>query len=297
MDKNTQAIGQILRVTYIAMGVNVLLVVLKFLVGIITGSLAITADAVHSLSDFINDFAVVIGAKLGSKKPDAEHQYGHAWIETAIAGGIAIVLGFVGCATIYRAIDQIAHQQHNLLGLPVGLVALCASIAKELMFRMTRKTAVWLQCPMLYANAWDQRSDALSSLAVLVGFVAYKFGLYYADQFAAVVVGVMILVVAVKVIGNCLGDFTARSVDAKTAEQIQDIIASQKQIKRWHGLRTRTVGRELFMELHILVEPSLGITEAHQVSEQLEQKLHENISRPVNITVHIEPDIPAFRRE
>jgi cation diffusion facilitator family transporter len=143
---------------------------------------------------------------------------------------------------------------------------------------------------MLYANAWDHRSDALSSLAVAIGAVASMFGFNYADQIATIIVGLMIIFVAIKILIDSAGQFTARAVDEKTNEQITKIIASQSQIRKWHKLRTRTVGRELFMDLHILVDPTLTVTEAHGISETLENELHRQIVQPVNITVHIEPN-------
>jgi cation diffusion facilitator family transporter len=143
---------------------------------------------------------------------------------------------------------------------------------------------------MLYANAWDHRSDALSSLAVAIGAISSMFGLAYADQIATIIVGLMIVFVAIKILKDSIGQFTARSVDEKTNEQIKQIISSQPQIRNWHKLRTRVVGRELFMDLHILVDPTLKITEAHDIAESLENELHRQIIQPVNITVHIEPN-------
>ena len=116
------------------------------------------------------------------------------------------------------------------------------------------------------------------------------FGLAYADQIAAIVVGLMIVFVAIKILKDSLGQFTARAVDEKTHQQIKQIISSQPQIRNWHKLRTRTVGRELFMDLHILVDPTLNITQAHDIAEALENELHQQISQPVNIVIHIEPN-------
>jgi cation diffusion facilitator family transporter len=116
------------------------------------------------------------------------------------------------------------------------------------------------------------------------------FGLDYADQIATIVVGLMIVFVAIKILLDATGQFTAKAVDKKTNEQIKQIISSQPQIRDWHKLRTRTVGRELFMDLHILVDPDLKITEAHDVAEELENEMHRQIPQPVNIVIHIEPN-------
>jgi cation diffusion facilitator family transporter len=191
---------------------------------------------------------------------------------------------------VYKAIMSIMEHKITKIGYPVLTVAIIAIILKEYLFVITKKVAIRLSSSMLYANAWDHRSDALSSLAVAIGAVSSMFGLAYADQIATIVVGLMIIWVAAKILGDSFGQFTARAVDTKTSEQIRKIISSQPQIRQWHKLRTRTVGRELFMDLHILVEPTLSITEAHKISETLENELHRQIPQPVNIVIHIEPN-------
>ena len=106
----------------------------------------------------------------------------------------------------------------------------------------------------------------------------------------------MIVLVGVKVAGDCLSEITERAVDPATVEQISSVIATNSQIRQWHKLRTRTVGREVFLDLHILVDPALSITDAHAIAEDLETAMHESIARPVNITVHVEPDRPELRK-
>jgi cation diffusion facilitator family transporter len=149
----------------------------------------------------------------------------------------------------------------------------------------------------LYANAWHHRSDAASSLAVFIGFIALRIGFKYGDQIAAIVVGLMIIYVAAKIISQCLSEFAESSVDKKTTEQIKQIINSSPSIRDWHKLRTRTVGREIFLDLHVLVDPELNISAAHEISESRERSLHEQIPRPVNIVIHIEPDLAALREK
>jgi divalent metal cation (Fe/Co/Zn/Cd) transporter len=106
----------------------------------------------------------------------------------------------------------------------------------------------------------------------------------------------MVTIVATKLMGDCLGELIEKAVDQATIEEIKDIIKTNTQIRQWHRLRTRTVGREVFLDLHILVDPHLNITEAHKIASNLEKALHKQITRPVNITVHVEPDIPRMRK-
>jgi cation diffusion facilitator family transporter len=175
-------------------------------------------------------------------------------------------------------------------------VALASIISKETLYQMTKRVAVRSHSTALYANAWHHRSDALSSVAVLIGYVLLRFGFAHGDQLAALVVGLMIVLVGVKVIGDALRELTEGAVDPKTVAHIKEVISADGEIRQWHRLRTRTVGREVFLDVHILVDPTLDVAAAHEISERLEETLDAEISRPVNIIVHIEPDLPIFRR-
>jgi cation diffusion facilitator family transporter len=288
--------GQQMRsITYIGMAANVALSGLKIVIGSLAGSLALIADGIHSLSDLATDVVVLLGQCLGSKKPDQSHPYGHGRAETFSAGIIALVLTIVGATMVYYATIAIAKDKVTVPRIEVLAAALVSITAKEWLYRATRKIATRSHSPVLYANAWHHRSDALSSVAVAVGFISSEFGFGHGDQVAAIAVGLMIIWVGVRVIGESLRELTEGAVDEDTIEHIKRIINANEQIRRWHKLRTRTVGREVFLDLHILVDPHLSIAAAHEISESLENALDEQIARPVNITVHIEPDIPELR--
>ena len=294
-DKQEIAGKQIKSVTNLAIVINVALFAVKVSVGLVSGSVALVADGVHSISDTTTDFVVLLGHYFGSKEPDPQHPYGHGRFETFSAGFIAVFLVFVGSGMIYFAAIAIAKANISNPGPVVLIVAVIAVAAKELLFRLTRRAAVRTHSTALYANAWHQRSDAISSVAVIVGFVSLNFGFVYGDQIAAVAVGLMIILVGVRLIVDCLNELTESAIDEDTVERIKHIINTNHQIHQWHKLRTRTVGRELFLDVHILVDPNLSVAAAHEISESLEKALDEQLIRPVNITVHIEPDIPAMR--
>ena len=294
--KHKIASKQIKSVTNLAIATNALLFALKVSVGFFAGSAALIADGVHSLSDMTTDLAVLLGVRLGSKAPDESHPYGHGRAETFSAGFIALLLAFIGSAMIYYAAVDIARGKIVVPHITVLIVAVVSIIVKELLCRITKKVAIKSHSTALYANAWHQRSDALSSVVVVIGFVSLKAGFNYGDQIAAIGVGLMIILVAVRVIGDCLRELTEGAIDQETIEHIKNIINANGQVRQWHKLRTRTLGREVFLDLHILVDPELNVAAAHEISESLEKNLDEQISRPINITIHIEPDIPVLRR-
>jgi cation diffusion facilitator family transporter len=298
MENYKQSIAgrQIKSITYLGMGVNIALSVMKVAIGLLAASLALVADGIHSLSDVATDVAVLLGLRLGSREPDQSHPYGHGRAETFSAGLIALILIVVGGAMIYYATLAIARDETTTPRLAVLIAAVISIAAKEWLYRITQKAAIESHSPALYANAWHHRSDALSSVAVLIGFISLEFGFGHGDQVAAIAVGMMIIWVGVKVIGDALRELTEAAVDPDTIEHIKEIINSDSSIGSWHKLRTRMVGREVFLDLHILVDPDLKITAAHEIAESLEKTLDEQITRPINITVHIEPDTPELRK-
>ncbi len=175
--KETQAFEQILRITWLGITINVILVAIKLTTGMLVSSMSLIADGFHSVSDLISDFAVILGVKISRKEPDEKHPYGHGWAENFITFFTAVPLAAAGGYMVIKAINSIARQEITKIGFPVLGVALIAIILKEFTFKITKKAAVQLSSSMLYANAWDHRSDALSSLAVAIGAIASMFSI------------------------------------------------------------------------------------------------------------------------
>lgn len=292
---------QIRRITYIGVLVNVILSVIKITIGSLAGSIALVADGIHSLSDMVTDTVVLLGTHFGSKKPDQQHPYGHGRAETFSALGVAIILILVGAFMIYKASMCIVRvssgiEQLHPIGMSVLWAAILSVVLKEALYWATRSIAMQVHSPALYANAWHHRTDAGSSIAVVIGFIAFRLGYDYGDHVAAVIVGIMIVLVGAKIIRDCIEEFAERAVDSGTIKQIEEIIVSETRIRGWHKLRTRNVGRQIFLDLHIFVDPQLSIIMAHEIAEALETSMHEKISRPVNITIHVEPYQPHMQK-
>jgi cation diffusion facilitator family transporter len=294
--KRETANRQIRSITYIGIVINLALSAIKVVVGYLAGSLALIADGIHSLSDLATDAVVLVGLWLGSREADRSHPYGHGRAETFAGSLIAIILILVGGAMIRHATILIAKDEVTTPHIAILVAAIVSVASKEWLYRATRRAAIQSHSPSLYANAWHHRSDALSSVAVVIGFISLLFGFGHGDQAAAIAVGVMIIWVGVKVISDALKELTEGAVDQDTIEHVKQIINANSAIRQWHQLRTRMVGREVFLDVHILVDPNLNVAAAHQISESLEKTLDEQLARPVNITVHIEPDLPSLRR-
>lgn len=287
---------QINRINNISIATNILLALIKIVVGAFANSMALIADGIHSLSDLVTDLAVLIGVHFGSKEADTEHPYGHGRIETFGSLFIAFVLLVIGLGMIYKASIAMTEASIAKPGVLALIVAAVSIVVKELLYQLTKKVAIRTHSSALYANAWHHRSDALSSIAVVIGLVLFMMGFTYGDRIAAIAVGLMIVLVAVQILGQGIRELTEGAVDDETIDQIKKIVNSDSSIHQWHKLRTRTVGREVFLDLHILVDPALDISAAHKITENLENTLSDQIARPVNITIHIEPDLPEFRK-
>lgn len=183
---------KIRKVTLLASLFNVFLMVLKIIFGLLIKSTALVADGFHSLSDLATDFFVLVSARLSNRPADRTHPYGHRKFETVASQLIALLLLAIGVGFVWSAGLSIYRQQQNFPGVMVLIVAIISIICKEFLFYKTRKVSKQTESAALYANAWHQRSDSLSSVAVLIGGVVGIFGWGYADQLATIVVGFMI---------------------------------------------------------------------------------------------------------
>jgi cation diffusion facilitator family transporter len=297
MSSITQEQKNIYRVTWLGMAVNISLFVIKLIVGSWVGSLALIADALHSLSDLATDILVLLGVKIGSRPADATHPFGHGKIETIFTFGIATLLIGGGVGIVWQAVQRFAMTANTPAGTWILVVACFSVILKEGLYQVTSQVAKKTKSAMLQANAWHQRTDALSSLAVLFGAVAIMLGWPYGDQAASLVVGLMIAYAGGGIAIKSLNELGEASVDQETREQFEKILRAQPGIDSWHRLRARRVGREIHMDIHILVEAQLTVVEGHRIAQQVEDAIQNQVGKAVSIVVHIEPNLPEEKNE
>ncbi len=281
--------GQATRVTVVGAVLNVLLAAVKLSVGFLGGSAALVADGVHSLSDLTTDAFVIVGMRFSSRPPDESHTFGHGKYETLAAFLVGGALIAVGLLIAWEAGLSFYRQEHHIAGYPALVVAAVSIASKEWIYRVTQRVARRLKSPALSANAWHHRSDAMSSVAVLIGAVGGVFGWGHGDQLAAIAVGVMVGLVGTRTVFGTLVDFTERSIPGKEQESIARAVENVPGVKGWHRLRTRMVGREVFMDMHVLVDARLSVAEAHEICNAVESKVRSSLDRPVNLLVHYEP--------
>ncbi|MCK5585666.1 cation transporter [Candidatus Bipolaricaulota bacterium] len=284
------------RITLIGIVGNALLLGLKLLFGFISGSAGLIADGIHSASDMATDLAVLGGMHLGRREADADHPYGHGRFETLAGGIVAGVLILVGGFIAWEAVAALRGGVENFPGIPVLVIAPISIVVKEWLYRRTIRVARDVDSAALHANAWHHRSDAMSSIAVLAGGIGGLVGWGQADHLAGLIVGLMVVAAGGRTLFVVLHEITEGGLSCDEIANIESTIESVDGMREWHYLRTRRVGRETFVDLHVLVDPRLSIVEAHRISADVEGALHRACKRPANVTVHIEPDLEDERK-
>ncbi len=286
-----------IRITVISIILNILLGVFKIIVGIAGKSGALVADGIHSFSDFVSDIVVLVGIKLGEKPVDEGHNYGHGKFETFSTVILGAILFGAGIMIFWEASLKIfASYNGEILSRPGSLalsVAALSILVKELLFRYTKHVGEKTGRQSLIANAWHHRSDALSSIAAFIGIggaIVLGESWRVLDPIAAVVVSFFILKVAGMIMLKSLNELLEASLDQDERENILRIIRSVPGAKNPHNLRTRKIGSAVAIELHLWVNPSLNVVEAHDISTEVEKALKEYYGHNTFISVHIEPE-------
>lgn len=287
---------EIFKVTWIGSIVNFLLLVFKFVAGIVGHSAAMVADAVHSLSDFVTDIIVIVFVRISGKPEDEGHDYGHGKYETLATAIIGLILFLVGIGILFNgAKSVIACIGGETLAAPSMLALVAAGLSillKELVYRYTIHESKRLNSQAMVANAWHHRSDAFSSIGTLVGIggaICLGERWRILDPLVAIVVSIFIMRVAVQLLKPCVDELLEHSLPAETENRILEIIRSFPEVSEPHHLRTRRIGNHLAIEVHIRMNGNTPLVEAHALASQIEQKLKDEYGVETHIGIHMEP--------
>ncbi|GAL02336.1 cation diffusion facilitator family transporter [Photobacterium aphoticum] len=291
------AIKTIRRATWVGSIVNIALAGVKISVGKLTGSQALVADGIHSLSDLVTDTAILIGSRYWTAPADKEHPYGHGRFETLTNIFIGVLLALVGIGIGWDALSAIGHEATNSPGMLAFIAAVASIVAKEVLYRWTVVQAKRINSRSLHANAWHHRSDALSSLPVAVAVVANYVapGLHYLDQIAALLVTAMILKAAFDILWPAIQELTDAEADSDIDVKIQQYAEEVPQIKEVHAIRNRRTGSTILLDFHMLVDPDMSVDKAHAISENFKRYILAQLDEVVDVIIHIEPYTCAER--
>ena len=276
--------------------VNIVLVIFKFLAGILGHSAAMIADAVHSLADFGTDIVVLLFIRISGKPADEDHGYGHGKYETLATVVISLILFGVGVGILVNAVEQIVAFMNGVVPQSPSTIALIAAalsiVVKELLYRYTVRAAEHLSSQTVVANAWHHRSAALSSIGVLIGIGGAMFlGEQWRvlDPLAALVVSGFIIKVSIDLFKPCIEELLERSLPEDVERQIESIILSVDGVTSPHHLRTRRIGNNYAIEVHIRMDGNLTLNEAHRITTTVEQQLKAQFGAGTHVGIHTEP--------
>ena len=297
--KNTNPMSrasEIYKVTLIGSLGNVLLMIFKFIAGIVGNSSAMVADAVHSLSDFLTDVVVLIFVHVSAKPQDESHDYGHGKFETMATFLIALALIGAAIGIIFsggtKLVAWLGGAELEAPGMLALWAALLSIIVKEVLYRYTARRGKELESQAMIANAWHHRSDALSSIGAAIGIggailLGHRWTVL--DPLASIVVGAMLVKVAVVLLKTSVDELTECSLPAEMEEEIMALILSQPDVQEPHNLRTRRIGNRIAIEVHVRMRGDHSLNYAHEKATALERLLKERFGPQTHVTVHMEP--------
>ena len=278
------------------MFVNMVLFLFKLVAGFVGRSGAMIADAVHSASDFVTDVVVLAFVRISAKPRDDDHKWGHGKYETLASLLIGVALFAVGVDILMDSADKIkAVANGEVLPRP-GAIALIAAavsvVVKEALYQWTLRKGKKLDSPSVVANAWHHRSDALSSVGALAGIgLAYFLGEEWriADPIAAIVVAALIIKVAIDLCRTALAELLEKSLSREVEEEILSIISATPNVHKPHNLRTRRIGSNIAIEVHVRVDGAMTVYDSHEISKDIERALRTRFGEQTAVAIHIEP--------
>lgn len=293
MDNRTYAIQ---RITLMGAFVNIVLTVIKFIAGILGGSAAMVADAIHSASDLVTDAVVIVFARISSVGKDKGHAYGHGKFETLSTAIVSVLLLAVGVGMVKTSYGQVRSVLNgNVLAAPERIAlwaAVISIVAKEVLYQWTARVGRKVSSPAVIANAWHHRTDALSSIGAFAGIggailLGGKWTIL--DPLVGGVISIVIIVVAVRMAIPALSELTEASLPDETEQSILDIANAVEGVESVHELQTRQCGRYCIADFHIVVDPQMSILKAHDITVEIEQKLRATFGDEMQINIHTEP--------
>jgi cation diffusion facilitator family transporter len=279
------------RSTWVSVVANICLTLLQVVVGFLAHSQSLIADGMHSLSDLVCDFLVLVASHHSKNPADEGHPYGHGRVETAASFVLGAILVATGGAIMVAATMKLQHigSLPPVSSLAIW-VAILALIVKESLFRYMLHVGERLRSPMLIANAWHARSDAASSLVVAVGIGGNLLGFVYADSVAAILVGFMIVRMGIVFAWSAFQELIDAGLSIEEVGSIRQALIDTPGVKSLHELRTRRMAHRALVDAHILVNPRISVSEGHYIAEHARSRVLKSHPTVADVLVHIDPE-------
>lgn len=279
--------------------INILLGIVKLMGGYVYQSHALVADGFHSFSDLVIDSLVLFAARYSHQEADESHPYGHQRIETAATLFLSLLLILTGLGIAWHSLRDVIFERSfspQWLALPIAALSI---VANEALFRWTLHVGKKIGSQMIITNAWHHRSDAASSIVVLIGLLGGLFKFYALDAIAAIIVGCMIVKMGVEYGWEAVKALIDTAIAFEKLEKIRKTIEAVPGVKKIHQLRSRMMGSDIFIDVHILVSPKISVSEGHYIAQHVHQELKQQVTQVKDVTVHVDPEddeivMPSF---
>lgn len=286
--KNNEKIA--IKVSVISIILNCLLTLIKFISGVISKSSAMISDSVHSLSDVLSTFVVIIGVKISNKKADSDHPYGHERIECVSAIILSGMLFVVGALIGINGIKNVTNSSNLVMP---GVLALIASIisiiSKEAMYQYTIRVSKKINSAALKADAWHHRSDALSSIGSFIGILGSRLGFKVFDPLASVIISLCIIKVSIDIFKDAIDKMVDKSCDKEVIDKVISVIEKNESVKNIDDIKTRQFGNKAYVDVEISVDENLLLKDAHKVAEEIHNSVENEINIVKHCMVHVNP--------
>lgn len=279
-----------IKVSVISIILNCLLTLIKFISGVISKSSAMISDSVHSLSDVLSTFVVIIGVKISNKKADSDHPYGHERIECVSAIILSGMLFIIGALIGINGIKNVTNSSNLVMP---GVLALIASIisiiSKEAMYQYTIRVSKKINSAALKADAWHHRSDALSSIGSFIGILGSRLGFKIFDPLASVIISLCIIKVSIDIFKDAIDKMVDKSCDKEVIDKVISVIEKNESVKNIDDIKTRQFGNKAYVDVEISVDENLLLKDAHKVAEEIHDSVENEINIVKHCMVHVNP--------
>ncbi len=286
--KNNEKIA--IKVSVISIILNCLLTLIKFISGVISKSSAMISDSVHSLSDVLSTFVVIIGVKISNKKADSDHPYGHERIECVSAIILSGMLFIIGALIGINGIKNVTNSSNLVIP---GVLALIASIisiiSKEAMYQYTIRVSKKINSAALKADAWHHRSDALSSIGSFIGILGSRLGFKIFDPLASVIISLCIIKVSIDIFKDAIDKMVDKSCDKEVIDKVISVIEKNESVKNIDDIKTRQFGNKAYVDVEISVDENLLLKDAHKIAEEIHNSVENEINIVKHCMVHVNP--------
>ncbi|HKK99574.1 MAG TPA: cation diffusion facilitator family transporter [Desulfotignum sp.] len=291
MKPQNQTRKNVEKITWTGLWSNVGLALIKLVMGIAGSSQAVVADALHSFSDIGSDLVILFGVRYWTAPPDACHPFGHQKIESFVTIFISFILLGVAAGIGYNAIISLMHPVETKLHPMVIFAPVLSVLVKEILFRITYKAGIKNRSSSLKANAWHHRTDALSSLPVLLAVTACLINpkLAFLDPVGAIVVSVFIIKAGIDILGGSIAELVDAGMSQQEMARIRTLIEDIPHVRGVHRLRSRKTGGAFFIDLHLAVDGGITVQQGHDISETVKQTIMANKPHIIEVMVHLEP--------